>query len=251
MHQYYPFKPEEYRRGNFETYVVQVPTTGFDFMRQGESERSDRELSAEDLMKFVRQKDTARSKEVTSMRDHLATFAKDLTEPKLAPGEIANGGDAKNFQSTLFRPKLLMLQNDFDGIRSREEEIDAFMVEVHKKYAIPVACIVFVLLGAPLGALARRSGIGPGVGYSIGFFVLYWIFLIGGEKLADRNVISPWIGMWGGNMLLGALGVYLTYAVAAERPVFQWIRRLFALIPKPRFKRRKPDDDQLSPAPSH
>lgn len=249
MHQFYPFKPEDYRRGNFETYVVQIPAHGYDFMRTSESERSDRELSAQDLMVFVRQKDTALKRDVKSMRDHLSTFAQDLTETTFSPGEIANAPDAANFQSTLFRPKVLMMQNDWDGIRSRSEEIDAYMVEVHKKYAIPVACIVFVLLGAPLGALSKRSGMGPGVGYSIGFFVLYWIFLIGGEKLADRNVISPWVGMWGGNILLGALGIYLTWCVALERPAFLLIRRLFALIPKPRFRKRKSKDPfVLSPS---
>jgi lipopolysaccharide export system permease protein len=250
MHQFYPFKPEEYRRGNFETYVVQVPTSGFDFMRQGESERSDRELSAQDLMVMVRQKDTLRTREVNTMKDHLETFARDLIQPTFASGEMAAAADAQNFQRSLFQPRMLMMQNDFDNIRNREEEIDAFMVEIHKKYSIPVACVVFVLLGSPLGALARRSGIGPGVGYSIGFFVLYWIFLIGGEKLADRNVIAPWVGMWGGNILLGVLGIYLTWVVAVERPAFQWIRHGWALIPKPRFRKRKPVEDTIIPTPS-
>lgn len=250
MHQYYPFKPEEYRRGVFETYVVQVPTSGFDFMRQGESERSDRELSAQDLMAMVRQKDTLRERELATMKDHLESFARDLIQPSLASGEQAAVADPLNFQRSLFQPRMLMMQNDYDNIRNREEEIDAFMVEIHKKYSIPVACIVFVLLGSPLGALAKRSGIGPGVGYSIGFFVLYWIFLIGGEKLADRNVIAPWIGMWGGNILLGVLGIYLTWVVAVERPAFQWIRHGWALIPKPQFRKRKAAKDDIMPTPS-
>ena len=250
MHQFYPFKPEEYRRGNFQTYVVQVPTSGFDFMRQGESERSDRELSAADLMKMVRQKDTLLRREISTMEDHLVSFARDLTQPSFAPGEIAAAADAENFQRSLFQPRMLMMQNDFDNVNNRDEEIDAYMVEVHKKYSIPVACVVFVLLGSPLGALARRSGIGPGVGYSIGFFVLYWIFLIGGEKLADRNVISPWVGMWGGNILLGALGLYLTWVVALERPAFQWLRHGWALVPKPRFSRRKKIDDDIAITPN-
>lgn len=239
MHQYYPFKPEEYRRGDFKTYVVQVPTSGFDFMRQGESERSDRELSAQDLMRMVHQKDTLKQREVSTMKEHLVTFARDLIQPAFAAGELAAAADAQNFQRALFQPRMMMMQNDYDNIINREEEIDAFMVEIHKKYSIPFACIVFVLLGSPLGALSRRSGMGPGVGYSIGFFVLYWIFLIGGEKLADRNVITPWIGMWGGNILLGTLGMYLTWVVAVERPAFQWIRHAWAAIPKPTFKKRK------------
>lgn len=244
MHQYYSFKPEEYRRGNFTTYVVQVPTSGFDFMRQGESERSDRELSSADLLKLVAAKDTSRQKARLTLREHMLSFAQDLTSPTLTPGERDRRDDPQSLQRALFHPKALIVQHDRESYERFEEEIDAFMVEVHKKYAIPVACIIFVLLGAPLGALAKRGGIGPGVGLSIGFFVLYWIFLIGGEKLADRNVISPWIGMWGGNILLGVLGMYLTYSVSVERPTFQIIRRLFALIPKPKFRFTKRATEQ-------
>lgn len=231
LHQYYTYKPEEYRRGDFSTYVVHVPTTGFDFMRQGESERSDRELSANDLMKFVEQKEAQQAEGRRTMREHLSTLAKDLTSPTLTPGEVQGSVDPEGLRRNLFLNRALLIQNDHESIDQLDNEIDAYMVEVHKKYAIPVACIVFVLLGAPLGALARRSGIGPGVGLSIGFFVLYWIFLIGGEKLADRQVITPWIGMWGGNMLLGALGIYLTWSVAVERPVFSLIRRMFSHFP--------------------
>jgi lipopolysaccharide export system permease protein len=250
MHQYYPFKPEEYRRGNFETYVVQVPTSGFDFMRQGESERSDRELSAQDLLQMVHQKDTLKQREISTMKDHLESFSRDLIQPTFAAGELAGAADARNFQRALFQPRMMMMQNDYDNIINREEEIDAFMVEIHKKYSIPFACIVFVLLGSPLGALSRRSGMGPGVGYSIGFFVLYWIFLIGGEKLADRNVIAPWVGMWGGNMLLGTLGMYLTWVVSVERPAFQWIRQAWAVLPKPKFRKRKPIVSDSFPTPA-
>ena len=95
-------------------------------------------------------------------------------------------------------------------------DADGYLVEAHKKYALPVACLVFSLLGAPLGALARRGGIGMGVGLSIGFFVLYWACLIGGEKLADRGIISPWVGMWIANIILGVLGLYLCFRVLKE-----------------------------------
>jgi lipopolysaccharide export system permease protein len=116
------------------------------------------------------------------------------------------------------QPKLAVIQSDVESLDNVQGDIDSYMVEVHKKYSIPVACIVFVLLGVPLGALARRSGVGIGVGFSIGFFILYWICLIGGEKLADRAVISPFLGMWGGNIIMGAIGVFLTWRVATEAP---------------------------------
>jgi lipopolysaccharide export system permease protein len=63
---------------------------------------------------------------------------------------------------------------------------------------------------------------------SLGFFVLYWSFLIGGEKLADRGIVSPFTGMWMANILIGLLGVYLTARVRKEFFLINWagLRRL-------------------------
>ena len=126
-------------------------------------------------------------------------------------------------------------------IDHNQDDIDNFMVEVHKKYAIPVACIVFVLIGAPLGALARRSGVGVGVGLSIGFFVLYWICLIGGEKLADRGKLSPFLGMWGGNIMLTLLGIYLTWRVAKGQQGMGFKSFFSSIVRLIRKKPREPD----------
>lgn len=248
FHDYSTIQPADYRRGAFDTYIVNIPTNGYDFMRQGESERGDRELSANDLLRYVHRKDTDLIQAQHQLADHLDRFALDYNKPSpipprpILPGEHfsdsaeiskprAPGMDMIRNQ---FQQRLQTISSDVDHLNSVQDDIDSYMVEVHKKYAIPVACIVFVLLGAPMGALARRGGVGVGVGLSIGFFVLYWIFLIGGEKLADRNVIEPWEGMWGGNILLGALGIYLVWRVATERPSFS-IAKYFSFI---RFRKK-------------
>ncbi len=100
-----------------------------------------------------------------------------------------------------------------EEIDSRERTISKYKVEIHKKYSIPFASMIFVLLGASLGILVRRSGASIGIGLSIGFFTLYYLALIGGESAGDRMLIAPWIGMWAPNIVLGALGIYmLVYA---------------------------------------
>ena len=82
-------------------------------------------------------------------------------------------------------------------------------VEVHKKFALPVACIVFVLIGAPIGMRVRRAG--PAVAFvSIGFFLFYYVCLIGGEELANRLLLPPWFAMWIANLVLGTIGLDLT-----------------------------------------
>jgi lipopolysaccharide export system permease protein len=85
------------------------------------------------------------------------------------------------------------------------------MVEIHKKYSIPFACVIFVLIGAPIGIVMRKGGFGIAAGMSLAFFLLYWIFLIGGEKLADRELLSPFLSMWAANVLLGIIGLYFTF----------------------------------------
>ncbi len=222
FHQYSNSLSGDYRRGTFQQYTVHVPTNGFDFMRQGESERGGRELSTPDLMKFVRNKDSTVVRMQKQFTEHLRAQALDLTRPVPAVPQFIPSGNVELARTAtlrgVFQPKFSTIETDVALITQSRDESDSYLVEVHKKYAIPVACLVFVLLGVPLGALAKRSGVGVGVGMSIGFFVLYWIFLIGGEKLADRGKLSPFLGMWGGNILLTLFGIYLTWRVATERP---------------------------------
>jgi lipopolysaccharide export system permease protein len=97
--------------------------------------------------------------------------------------------------------------------------ISDYMVEVHKKYAIPLACIVFVLIGAPLGIMARRGGLTIGASYGIFFFILYWTFLIGGEALGDSLKISPFFAMWSGNIFIGLCGVVLIILMLRETTI--------------------------------
>jgi len=108
------------------------------------------------------------------------------------------------------------LQTDLNMIKSYRKSANIFLVEVHKKYSIPVACIVFILVGAPLGILTRQKGWAAAAGLSIGFFLLYWAFLIEGEILADRRFISPMAAMWSPNILVGGAGILLVIRTIRE-----------------------------------
>ncbi len=102
--------------------------------------------------------------------------------------------------------QLITVNNSFEW---RIERIAQYMVEVHKKVSIPAACIIFVLIGAPLGILTRNGNLGVAALLAIIIFTYYWIGIIQGEKLADRLIISPFIGMWFANITLFILGIYL------------------------------------------
>jgi len=83
-----------------------------------------------------------------------------------------------------------------------------YLVEIHKKYAIATACLVFVLLGVPTAIRFPRGGLGFVIGMSLGIFAVYYIGLIGGESLADKLVAPPWI-LWTPNVLFTLAGAVL------------------------------------------
>lgn len=101
--------------------------------------------------------------------------------------------------------------NQFRAYRERDDaghrQINKFKIEIHKKGSIPAACIVFVLIGAPIAVRYPRAGVGLVVGVSLAFFTAYYIALVGGEKLADRRLISPVWAMWSPNVLFGVFGL--------------------------------------------
>ena len=109
------------------------------------------------------------------------------------------------------------IKNEFGLINSYLKGRNKYTVEAHKKFSIPFACILFVLLGAPLGVMAKKGGFAVSTSLSFGFFLLYYILLIGGEELADRNQVTPEIGMWAPNVVLLIFALYLTLHTIRER----------------------------------
>ena len=87
-----------------------------------------------------------------------------------------------------------------------EKNVNQFGVEIHKKFSLAVACLLFVLVGSPLGIMIKKGGISIAAGLSIAFFLVYYILLIWGEQMADRGLMSPALGMWTPNIFL-AIGI--------------------------------------------
>ncbi|MEA1882545.1 MAG: LptF/LptG family permease, partial [Candidatus Marinimicrobia bacterium] len=115
-------------------------------------------------------------------------------------------------------------KNEFRLLNSYTRSWNKYGVEIHKKFSLPLACILFVLVGAPLGTLSQRGGFAVAIALGFGFFLIYYVFLIGGEEMADRNIVSPVIGMWTPNVILAIFGGYLTlYSVRERAPIdFKW-----------------------------
>ena len=143
---------------------------------------------------------------------------------------------------------------DESGIRARIEEAryretdarrerDRYDVEIQKKFSLAAACIIFVLIGAPIALRFPRGGVGLVIGVSFAIFGLYYVGLIGGETLANKGYVPPWLAMWGINIALALAGLALALRMGRESStsrggdfgellvmirarVFGWLRRV-------------------------
>ena len=126
------------------------------------------------------------------------------------------------------------LRNEYNLLRSYMKSSSKYEVELHKKFSLPIACILFVMTGASLGVLFRKGGFTIAVGLSFGFFLIYYIIMIGGEDLADRNIVSPVVGVWSPNVILLAISMYLIlHTIKEQAPLgssFTFFRKLFKKI---------------------
>jgi lipopolysaccharide export system permease protein len=233
IHQVGTVDTRPYRRIRFAQHRIVMNAEGFDFERSGENSftRSDRELSAADMQYYVDSLETV---------NRTAVFLAQRADAKLQSNRIGKSMaedttaqrhmHAVSLALSKARMTVNMIDNQLLIVNSNNEEINRYLVEINKKYSIPFACIVFVFIGAPLGIMARRGTFGVAASLSLGFFLLYWASLIGGEKLGDRGIVAPWVGMWSANILLCLLGVYLTLRMGRESLSINW-RSLQRFVP--------------------
>ena len=94
-------------------------------------------------------------------------------------------------------------------------------MEVHKKFTLPVACLLFFFIGAPLGAIIRKGGLGTPIVISVLFFIFYYIIDTFGSKTAREHVWPVPIGMWLSTFILASIGSFLTYKSATDSSLFR------------------------------
>lgn len=226
-----PKETANYIRVRFRFQDVAIDNVDATLERHQRSYRTDREMRIQDMYGIVK----ASQGRIKSLQDEYkekifdemhaldivmaADTVKDVpprllqgkwwTESPLSPLSYA---EVKRQE----KDKIYLIERYERREENERKEIGQFMVEIHKKFSIPMACLVFVFIGAPLGIMAKRGGIGTGVIYSMAFFLLYWVCMIRGEVMADHLDLQPWIAMWGPNILVGLGGVFLVLRMARE-----------------------------------
>ncbi len=208
--------PDAFREVWFDRNEFRVADVGNELNRDRSKFRSDREQPIDSMLVHVSEaEEQAAQVERVSHAMAMAATSRRLgglapDEAELAPADTA-GPVAEAWKTgrrlevpssayNSFRANAIQLQR-------HRERANKFQVEIWKKFTIPAACIVFVLIGVPIAVRFRRGGIGLVVGVSLGVFCLYYVALIGGEKLADRQFLSPALAMWSPNILFGLVGI--------------------------------------------
>lgn len=126
---------------------------------------------------------------------------------------VSNASSEARSIESIMKDNIARNKNNQDGIRHS-------LVEYYKKYTLSVVCLVMFLIGAPLGAIIRRGGLGLPVVISVAFFLIYYIISTIGEKSVKDGSTSPILGMWIAIIILTPIGIFLSYKAATDSALF-------------------------------
>jgi lipopolysaccharide export system permease protein len=177
----------------------------------------------------------------------LLGYMKDKGKPKKIHASILTTIPNKN--------KLATLQSAFDQVETikqllnnritehetKEGDIIRTVIEYQRKYTLAASCLLLFFIGAPLGAIIRKGGLGLPVVIAVVFFLIYHIISTVAEKSAKEGSLDPVIGMWLAIIILTPLGIFLTNKATVDSAIFdadvykQWFLRLFRVF-KPKAK---------------
>ncbi len=217
-----------YRKIKFDTHQIIISLDDLILNRTSESNRTDREMRVPQMLEEIQKNRVfinAIYKRINDIKDNLdiektpsdlISIVSEIEKLKLKKSkeisknknQIADGMEI-NEEIIGLNNTSRQLQNEFTILNNYKKTNNKFRVEIHKKFTLAVACILFTLVGAPLGILVKRGGITIASALSITFFLIYYILLIWGEQLADRNLLNPGIGSWLPNIILFISGIII------------------------------------------
>lgn len=236
---------------------IETPDLGFSRSEPADGRRTDRTMNAAGLRKLIDSLETSRASHWTRMHEQTIALGRPSEWPPVSAATLPGGtirGAAPGFSSHAALAGLdsagyrqvydVALQEARAGrsvvesarhvIQRSAQRADQLRVEIHKKNSLALACLVFMLIGAPIGLSMRRGGLHIAALVAIGIFLFFWVTLVNGEKLADRGLLTPWVGMWAANVVGGVAGLWMTVRIALDRRATptrwsRFVRRLFPL----------------------
>ena len=203
MHERDQKNPDKYNISEFKKFTLNLPDLGYKMNQEGTDYRGDRELSSNAMQKIVNERKT----KIELLNTEIEDIQENINEINSKEEAINKNELKKNYNRlNLKKDKIATLQS---GVRK-------YQVEIHKKYAIAFACVIFVLIGAPIGMMTKTSGVGMSFSVSAIVFLIYYGSLTLGEELADKGVVSPFLAMWVSNIIFSIIGIYLVVISVKE-----------------------------------
>ena len=169
-------------------------------------ENLEEEINVESLFSSISEKKRVREKDIKELFEEIKLIRQDLA------------GLAKEKEDSS--------EDEFAYSRRRRDYI-SYQIEIHKKFALPFACLIFGLLALPFGASTKKGGRTSGFTISLGIILFYYILITAGEKMAMDDKLSPLIGIWGPNILMFLIGTYLFLKSLKESSLFSGFSRFF------------------------
>ena len=226
---------DHYRKIKFGTHQIIISIDDLLLNRTSEANRTDREMKVPAMIEKIQQNKlsieqiknriTAVKQDIGINSDNEMTLRNIIDEiENLKNNDMPKNEETREYNKDIpiteyeQNEKIRSLnnngrqfQNEFTLIENYEKNNNKYLVEIHKKFTLAVACILFTLVGAPLGILVRKGGITIASALSITFFLIYYIILIWGEQLADRALLDPAIGSWMPNIVLFIVGLIILF----------------------------------------
>jgi lipopolysaccharide export system permease protein len=222
-------EPGAFERTNFEQQRIRFDGIDRGFDRASASTRGEREMTFGQLADNARRQDERLVESRADILDLQVAAVRAALGHEVADSALTRGVSATENALAFATSQVAMSNYDrlTSEVRQRTNNLAnsqpgmvlnarKYRVELHKKIALAFACIVFVILGAPLAIRWPNGGLGLVIAASTAIFSIYWVGLIGGEKLADRGFVSPWIAMWLTNAVFLALGVFMYRRMGTE-----------------------------------
>ena len=222
-----------YRKIKFKTHQIMISMDELMLNRTTESNRTDREMRIPQMIDEIKRnkilisqiyeriEDVKKEIGITNLNANtLESIQEEVEKLKQKHIEIPSSENELNDDSIIHnlenKQYILSItnnarqfKNEFTLIENYEKTNNKFKVEIHKKFTLALACVLFTMVGAPLGILVRNGGMTIASGLSIAFFLVYYILLIWGEQLADRNLLNPGLGSWLPNIILFISGMVI------------------------------------------
>ncbi len=223
----------------FNSHNLHIKDMERDLQESNRTSRGDREMNLTALLEAARREGEERRKTEDRSRELAGT----LVQRQWSLLDSGTRGQLLDQRRSAGTPNLAQRRNLLKGtrqetrraarsagfqenvLRSQRARENSYMVEFHKKFAIPVACLVFVLLGLPMAVSTARSGKGVSLSLALGLYLVYYLFLIGGEKLADRGHLDPALAMWMANATLTLIGIPVLMHTVRESSLFSFTLR--------------------------